>query len=66
MESFWSLLQRNVLNQQNRRASRQDLRLAIVTWVERRYHRQREQDALGGLTSIEFEATMEQPIALVA
>lgn len=51
MESFWSPLQRNVLNQQRRWASRQDPRLAIVvTWIERRYHRQREQGALGGLT----------------
>jgi putative transposase len=66
MESFWSLLQKNVLNQQQRWATRQDLRLAIVTWVERRYHRQREQDALGGLTPIQFEATMDTPMALVA
>lgn len=66
MESFWALLQKNVLNQQRRWATRQDLRLAIVTWVERSYHRQREQDNLGGLTPIEFEATMDPPMALVA
>lgn len=65
MESFWSLLQKNVLNQQRRWETRQDLRLAIVTWVERRYHRQREQDGLGGLTPIEFETTME-PAAILA
>lgn len=65
MESFWSLLQKNVLNQQRHWATRQDLRLAIVTWVERRYHRQREQDGLGGLTPIEFETTME-PAAILA
>lgn len=51
-QSFWSLLQTNVLNQQ-RWATRQDLRLAIVVWIERKYHRQRAQDALGGLTPIE-------------
>ncbi|MGH3367565.1 MAG: IS3 family transposase [Nocardioidaceae bacterium] len=49
MESFWSLLQTNVLNQR-RRTSRQQLRLAIVVWIERKYHRQRPQDSLGGLT----------------
>lgn len=54
MESFWSLLQTNVLNQQ-RWATRQELRLAIVVWIERKYHRQRAQDTLGGLTPIEFE-----------
>ena len=65
MESFWSLLQTNVLNQQRWR-TRQDLRLAIVVWIEKKYHRQRGQDALGGLTPIEFEATITQTKALVA
>lgn len=40
-ESFWSLLQTNVLNQQ-RWVTRQELRLAIVVWIERKCHRQRE------------------------
>ena len=31
------------------------LRLAIVTWIERTYHRRRRQRALGRLTPIEFE-----------
>jgi transposase InsO family protein len=65
MESFWSLLQTNVLNQQRWR-TRQDLRLAIVVWIEKKYHRQRGQDALGGLTPIEFEATITTTRALVA
>ena len=65
MESFWSLLQTNVLNQA-RWATRQELRLAIVTWIERKYHRQREQDVLGGLTPIEYEDRMSQPRALAA
>ena len=65
MESFWSLLQKNVLN---RRAwpTRQELRLAIVVWIERKYHRQRPQDALGGLTPIEFEAKLARPRSLAA
>jgi len=31
------------------------LRLAIITWIERTYHRRRRQDRLGRLTPIEFE-----------
>ena len=54
MESFFSLLQKNVLNRQ-RWHSRQELRLAIVTWFERTYHRRRRQRRLGRLTPIEFE-----------
>lgn len=40
MESFFSLLQKNVLDRQ-RWLTRQDLRLAITTWIERSYHRRR-------------------------
>jgi putative transposase len=54
MESFFSLLQKNVLNRR-RWQTREELRLAIVTWIERTYHRRRRQDALGRLTPIEFE-----------
>lgn len=54
MESFFSLLQKNVLNSQ-RWASRDELRLAIITWTERTYHRRRRQRALGRLTPIEYE-----------
>ena len=55
MESFFSLLQKNVLNQQ-RWSTREELRLAIVNWIERTYHRRRRQRGLGKLTPIEFEA----------
>lgn len=65
MESFWSLLQTNVLNQQ-RWSTRQELRLAIVVWIERKYHRQRPQDALGGLTPIEYEASIATTKAVAA
>jgi putative transposase len=54
MESFFSLLQKNVLNRQRWR-TRNHLRAAIVTWIERTYHRRRRQRALGRLTPIEFE-----------
>src|SRR3546814_6841764 len=54
MASFFALLQKNVLDRQ-RWATRDELRLAIVTWIERTYHRRRRQTRLGRLTPIEFE-----------
>jgi putative transposase len=54
MESFFALLQKNVLNTR-RWDTRHQLRLAIVTWIEKTYHRRRRQRALGKLTPIEFE-----------
>ena len=54
-----------MLNQQ-RWATRQELRLAIVVWIQRKYHRQRAQDTLGGLTPIEFEAKLTEPLTLAA
>lgn len=54
MESFFALLQKNVLDRQ-RWTTRQELRLAIVTWIEKTYHRRRRQRALGRITPIEFE-----------
>ena len=59
MESFFSLLQKNVLNKK-RWQSRQELRLEIVTWIERTYHRRRRQRRLGRLTPIEFEIINSQ------
>jgi transposase InsO family protein len=54
MESFFALLQKNVLDRR-RWATRDQLRLAIVVWIERTYHRRRRQDTLGRLTPLEFE-----------
>jgi transposase InsO family protein len=54
MESFFSLLQKNVLNRR-RWQTRQQLRLAIITCIENTYHRRRRQNSLGRLTPIEFE-----------
>lgn len=54
MESFFALLQKNVLDRQ-RWTSREELRVAIVIWIERTYHRRRRQRGLGRLTPIEFE-----------
>lgn len=65
MESFFSLLQNNVLNSR-RWATREDLRLAIVTWIERTYHRRRRQRRLGKLTPVEYEAIMKPAVDLAA
>ncbi|WP_373308172.1 IS3 family transposase [Cellulomonas oligotrophica] len=65
MESFFSLLQNNVLNRR-RWTTRADLRIAIVTWIERTYHRRRRQHRLGRLTPIEFETIMTTQVALAA
>lgn len=56
MESFFALLQKNVLNR-HPWASRAELRLAIITWIEKSYHRRRRQRRLGKLTPVEFETT---------
>jgi putative transposase len=55
-----ALLQKNVLNRR-RWATRDELRIAIVTWIERTYHRRRRQPVLGRLTPIEFETIMPTP-----
>ena len=56
MESFFALVQKNVLDRQ-RWSTREQLRLAIVTWIEKTYHRKRRQRRLGKLTPNEFETT---------
>ena len=54
MESFFALLQKNVLDRR-RWETRDQLRIAIITWIERTYHRRRRQRRLGRLTPIEYE-----------
>jgi putative transposase len=56
MESFFPLLQNNVLDRR-RWTTRDELRLAIITWIERTYRRRRQR-ALGKLTPVEFEAVI--------
>jgi putative transposase len=65
MESFFALLQRNVLDR-HRWDSRDQLRIAIVAWIERTYHRRRRQLALGRLTPIEYETIMTPPATQAA
>jgi len=65
MESFFALLQRNVLDRRSW-ATRDELRVTIVTWIERTYHRRRRQAALGRLTPLEYEMIMSPQTALAA
>lgn len=60
MESFFALLQKNVLDR-HRWTTRHELRLAIITWIERTCHRRRRQASLGRLTPIEYETIMTTP-----
>ncbi|MEW2111566.1 IS3 family transposase [Streptomyces albidoflavus] len=64
-ESFFALLQKNVLDRHSW-ATRQELRIAIVTWIERTYHRRRRQRRLARLTPVEYETIMTPPAALAA
>jgi transposase InsO family protein len=66
MESFFALLQKNVLNRRPRWDTRDELRIEIVTWIERTYHRRRRQLALGRLTPIEYEMIMTPQTATAA
>ena len=65
MESFFSLLQKKVLDRRSW-TTREELRIAVVTWIERTYHRRRRQAALGRLTPIEFETIMTAPATQAA
>ena len=65
MESFFALLQKNVLDRKRWR-TREELRIAIITWIERTYHRRRRQDSLGRLTPIEYETIMNPTVSLAA
>ena len=65
MESFFSLLQKNVLDRKRWR-TREEPRIAIITWIERTYHRRRRQARLGRLTPIEYETIMNPAVSLTA
>ena len=45
---------------------RDQLRIAIVTWIERTYHRRRRQRSLARLTPVEFETIMTPPASQAA
>ena len=63
MESFFSLLQKNVLNRK-RWETREELRIEIICWIERTYHRRRRQRGLGRLTPVEYETLNPRPRAV--
>jgi putative transposase len=65
MESFFALLQKNVLDRKRWR-TREELRIAVITWIERTYHRRRRQARLGRLTPIEYETIMNPAASLAA
>ena len=65
MESFYSLLQKNVLNRRAWR-SRDELHFAAITWIEHTYNRRRRQRGLGRLTPVEFELAFARQAELVA
>lgn len=66
MESFFSLLQNNVLDTRPW-GTRQQLRRAIVTWIEATYHRRRKQEELGRLTPVALEEILlSQAVAKAA
>ncbi len=66
MESFFALLQKNVLNRRRRWATRDQLRIEIVTWIERTHHNRRRQARLGRLNPIEYETIMTPQTATAA
>jgi putative transposase len=65
MESFHALLQKNVLDRKRWR-TRDELRYAIIHWIEHTYNRRRRQRALGRLTPVEFEIAFTPPPCLEA
>ncbi|GIG03197.1 hypothetical protein Cci01nite_82900 [Catellatospora citrea] len=64
MESFFGLLRNNVLDRQPW-VTPDQLRTAIVTWIERTYRRRRRRP-LRRLTPIEFETIMTQQASQTA
>lgn len=65
MESFFSTLQKNVLNRKSW-TTRDQLRARIIHWIEATYHRRRRQRRLGKLTPVEYETVHQQAVALAA
>jgi len=47
-------------------ATRDELRIAIITWIERTYNRRRRQRSLQRLTPVEYETIKNLQAALAA
>jgi putative transposase len=65
MESFYSLLRKNVLNRRRWR-TRNELAYEITYWIEHTYNRRRRQRGLGRLTPVEYELAFSDPVTDVA
>jgi putative transposase len=65
MESFYSLLQKNVLNRRRWR-TRNELAYEITYWIEHTYNRRRRQRGLGRLSPVEYELAFSDPVTDVA
>jgi putative transposase len=61
MESFYALVQKNVLNRRRRWRTRSELSYELIYWIEHTYNRRRRQRALGRLTPVEFELAFTPP-----
>ena len=64
MESFYALLQKNVLNRRRRWRTRDELAYEIIVWIEHTYNRRRRQRALGKLTPVAYELAFVSPPCL--
>jgi putative transposase len=64
MESFYALLQKNVLNRRRRWRTRDELAYEIVVWIEHTYNRRRRQRVLGRLTPVAYELAFTRPPCL--
>jgi transposase InsO family protein len=62
MESFFSLLQKNVFNRRRWR-TRDELISETIVWIEHTYNRRRQR-GLGKLTPVEFELAFTPPPCL--
>jgi putative transposase len=61
MESFYALLQKNVLDRRRRWRTRNELASEVIFWIEHTYNRRRRQRALGKLTPVAFELAFTPP-----
>ena len=62
-ESFFSTMQRELLDERPRWATRRELALAVFEWIEAWYNPRRRHTSIGRVSPVDFEATQraEQP-----
>jgi len=66
MESFNSLLQKNVFDRRHWRSRHWRSHNAVVHWVEHTYNNRRRQRGLGKLTPVEYEIAFTSQAAAAA